>query len=222
MIWFLKLSEVFLGVSFTHFGIYPLTLKSLTGIITMPFIHGDWNHLYSNSFPVFILSTGIIYLYRDAAYKIIAIIWIGAGLLTWITGRPSWHIGASGLIYGFASFLFFSGMIRKDLPMLAVSLIVAFLYGSLIWGIFPLQKHISYEGHLAGAIFGLVCAIAFRKQGPPIQKLSWEIEEEYDGEEEFYQNTTSGQQFYIHYDYKSLEEKEEENKQQNGSTDALD
>jgi membrane associated rhomboid family serine protease len=93
--------------------------------------------------------------------------WIITGILVWLGGRSSYHIGASGLIYGFASFLFFSGIIRNSINLLAISLLVVFLYGSLVWGIFPFDYKISWESHLFGALTGFALAAAFRHYGPP-------------------------------------------------------
>lgn len=103
---------------------------------------------------------------------------IGGGLLTWVYARESYHIGMSGVIYGLTSFLFTSGAIRKYKPLLGLSLFVVFLYGSLIWGIFPLETKVSWEGHLSGLILGLLAAIVYRKEGPQQPKFRYEIEKE--------------------------------------------
>lgn len=159
-------------------GIYPLKLYGLPGIVTSAFVHGDFHHLISNSLPVLILSVAIFYFYRGVALKVILFIWIGTGILVWFIGRPSFHIGASGLVYGFASFVFFSGLLRKDNGLLALSLFVSFIYGSLIWGAFPTDVKISWEAHQMGLISGIITAVIYRNKGQVKAKYSWEIEEE--------------------------------------------
>ncbi|HEY8401716.1 MAG TPA: rhomboid family intramembrane serine protease, partial [Cytophagaceae bacterium] len=161
-----------------EFGVYPRTFKGLIGVITFPFIHDDYKHWFSNAIPLVVLSGFILYFYRKIAWKVIFLIYLLSGLWTWCLGRPAFHIGASGLVYGFASFLFFAGLFRNDRNALAVSLIVVFLYGSMIWGIFPLVISISWEGHLAGALAGLLLAFNYRKFDPPKKEYPW-MEEGY-------------------------------------------
>lgn len=105
-------------------------------------------------------------------------IWLFTGFWVWLAARKEAHIGASGLIYGLVCFLFLSGILRKDTRLLAVSLLVTFLYGSLVWGILPVDQSISWESHLFGSIAGFFCAIYYRKLGPQRPKAQWEIEEE--------------------------------------------
>jgi membrane associated rhomboid family serine protease len=178
LIWFIRFTEVGLEVSFVRYGVFPQKWNGLLGILTSPLIHANLKHLADNSVPVFVLSLAIFYFYREIAYKIFFIIYFVSGLLVWFVGREAYHIGASGLIYGFASFLFFSGVIRKNINLLAISLLVIFLYGSLIWGILPYDYQISWESHLMGAITGIAVAVLYRDQGPERKKYSWEDEEE--------------------------------------------
>ena len=110
------------------------------------------------------------------AGKVFFYLWLIGGAWLWIGGRPSFHIGASGLVYGLASFIFFSGIWRKWRSMLAVSMIVVFLYGSMIWGIFPWFKETSWEGHLFGGLAGLLLSWLYRKEGPQRPKFVWEDE----------------------------------------------
>ena len=168
-----------------RWGIYPGKIYSLKGIITFPLIHADAKHLFSNSVPLLVLSWCLFYFYKDLGYGVFPILWILSGVFTWICGRDSWHIGASGLIYSLAFFLFFSGIFRRYIPLMAVSLMIVFLYGSTVWNMFPIAEivdpSVSWEGHLAGAISGFLCALIFRKQGP--QNPEPEPDEE-DNEEE--------------------------------------
>ena len=179
LIWLVEKSEV---IDFMRWGIFPGKVYGLRGIITSPLVHADAMHLFSNSVPLLVLSWCLFYFYKDLGYGVFPVLWILSGLFTWIFGRDSWHIGASGIIYSLAFFLFFSGIFRRYVPLMAVSLIVVFLYGSAVWNMFPIAEivdpSISWEGHLGGAISGLVCALIFRKQGPQNPEPEEEEEEE--------------------------------------------
>jgi membrane associated rhomboid family serine protease len=157
-------------------GLYPRRLSGLIGIITSPLIHAGYPHLISNSLPVFFLSAGLIYFYPESAFKVIAMIYIFTGLLVWLFARPVYHIGASGLIYGFAAFLFFSGIFKRDNRSIALALLVTFVYGGMVWGILPGQPGISWESHLFGGLTGIVCAFIFRKRDKHY-RYDWEAEE---------------------------------------------
>jgi len=174
IIWFLKFFEWGLDIDFYRLGIFPLHTKGLLGIITSPFIHSDFEHLIANSIPIFALSWGIFYFYRKLAIRIVLYCWLTTNILLWLGGREAWHIGASGLVYAFASFLFFSGLFRNYYKLIAISFVVAFLYGGLFWGIFPVLKDVSWEGHLFGGCSGLIYAFAFRKEGPQKPKIVWD------------------------------------------------
>jgi len=173
LFWMIKLFETATGLEFTRAGIYPLHLKGIPGILFSPFIHSDWKHLIANTGPFLFLTFSLFYFYRKKATEIYLTIWILSGLMVWLAAREAWHIGASGIIYGLASFLFFSGVIRNDARLLTIAVIVAFLYGGMIWGVLPLKPEISWEGHLWGGIAGIVLAFIFRKEGPesPIKSL---------------------------------------------------
>ncbi len=181
LLWIIEIIQYIFHLNFAFLGIYPLRLKGLIGIITSPLIHENFSHLFSNSIPLLILGTTLFYFYQGISYKIFFYIYLLTGIWVWLGAREAYHIGASGLIYGLASFLFFSGIIRKDFRLLSISLIVAFLYGSAIWGMFPgffPKKNISWESHLFGAIAGIVLAFYYKNNGPKPKKYSWEYEEE--------------------------------------------
>lgn len=185
VMWLIKFTEMVFDTNFVFLGIQPLSLNGLQGILLSPFIHGDYEHLLANSIPFLVLGSALIYFYRGISIRVLIGIWFLSGVWTWFGGRDSWHIGASGIIYGLSSFLFFSGVIRKDSRLAALALIVAFLYGSLIWGVFPdffPKKNISWEGHLGGFVSGVIMAIYYRSSGPQPRKYSWDFEE--DDEEE--------------------------------------
>jgi len=188
-VWFMgKIWET----NWNRFGVFPGQLDGLWGIITSPFIHADAKHLLSNSVPLLVLGWCLFYFYKDLGYGVFPILWVLSGIFTWIFGRDAWHIGASGLTYSLAFFLFFSGIFRRHIPLMAVSLIIAFLYGSIVWAMFPVTKFIdpsiSWEGHLSGAISGLLCSLIFIKRGPQKPKPEPEIDEEEEEEEVFLEN----------------------------------
>lgn len=176
--WGVKIIETQLSVSFVTFGIYPKTSMGLKGIFYSPFIHKDYTHLMNNTYPLFILGSLLFSSYKGIAPKIFLILFFSSGILLWFIGRPSFHIGASSFIYSLASFIFFSGLIRKNNKLLAISLIVTFLYGSMFWGVLPVKTPISWEGHLSGSIVGFFTSVYYRNQGPKRKKYQWEIDEE--------------------------------------------
>ena len=182
--WIVKIIEQTTSLSFVKFGIYPLQPEGLKGIIFSPFLHSDFNHLISNSIPFFILLFAIIYYYRRISYSIFFVLYFLSGLTVWLAGRPSWHIGASGVIYAMAAFHFVSGIIRNDVRLLTISVVVVFLYGGLIWGIFPIDPRISWEGHLWGAVSGIVMAFYYSKYKIRRFKFDWEEEEEEDDDDD--------------------------------------
>jgi membrane associated rhomboid family serine protease len=187
LLWLISFLESQLDVNFYQLGIYPLEARGLPGIITSPFIHSDFEHLFNNSLPLFVLGTAVFYFYSEIAFSISGWSWLLTGLLVWIAGREAWHIGASGLVYALASFLFFSGILRKYFRLMALSLLVVFLYGSMVWGMFPLiDIHVSWESHMLGAGSGLILAVLYRKQGPQRKMPDWYYEDEY--EEGYYES----------------------------------
>lgn len=173
-----------LGADFHKAGIMPRDFSKIWNILSYIFIHADWGHLLNNSISFLVLGTCLFFFYKQLSYSVLLFSWILSGIILWSIGRESWHIGASGLIYSIAFFLFFSGLIRKHIPLIAISLIITFLYGSMVWHLFPWQVNdpISWEGHLAGGITGLIMSIIFRKSGPQKPITIWD-EEESDEEE---------------------------------------
>lgn len=164
LIWLVKIYEVIFNLKLQSLGIFPLDFGSLHGILTSPLVHSNFKHLISNTGPLFILTSGVFYFYRKIAFKIFTLTYLLTGLLVWLGAREAYHIGASGLIYGFAAFLFTSGIIRKDIRLSAVSLIVVFLYGGMIWGILPMKPQVSWESHLLGLVVGIALAIVYSKE----------------------------------------------------------
>jgi membrane associated rhomboid family serine protease len=179
IMWLVKIIEVIFNIDLYQYGIYPLTAKGLEGIIFSPFIHANFNHLFSNTLPLFFLSVALFYFYSEVALKVLIWTFFITGFLVWVAGREAYHIGASGLVYGLASFLFFSGIIRRYFRLIALSLLIVFLYGSMVWGLFPgVYKDVSWESHMLGFFSGVVLAVIYRKQGPQVPVYEWLEEEE--------------------------------------------
>lgn len=174
IIWLVFWFEVRFGFNFSKYGVYPLSFKGLRGIVLSPFIHGDIKHIYHNTIPLFVLSMALFYFYRPIAWKVILLGILFSGFLTWCIGRESYHIGASGLIYVLVSFTFFKGVFAKHYRLIALSLVVVFLYGSMIWYAVPIEEGISWEGHLSGLITGLLFALIFRREIAKPKKYDWE------------------------------------------------
>ena len=182
IIWIVKILEYYFDLNLYKFGVFPREIMGLRGILCAPFIHNDFTHLLNNSIPILVLGSLFIFFYKNLSFEIFMWLFFISGILLWGIGRPNYHIGASGIIYALATFLFTSGIIKKDTRLAAISLIIAFLYGSLIWGIFPSKANVSWEGHLSGLISGVTVAIFYRHEGPKRKKYNWEIEEEVNNE----------------------------------------
>lgn len=178
LMWAVKFYEYISGNSLVWFGLYPRTVHGLIGIVTAPLIHGDWSHLISNSIPLIILGSITFFFYRPIAFQVFFWVYLMTGVWVWAAGRDSYHIGASGILYGFVCFLFFSGIFRRNPQLLALSLFVTLLYGSMVWGVFPIKSGISWESHLLGSLAGVITAYNFRKEGPAPKKYDWGTDEE--------------------------------------------
>ncbi len=173
-LWIVFWFEAKFGYNFNRFGVYPRTFSGLRGIFFSPFIHSDVKHLYHNSIPLFVLMFSLLYFYRTISFKVFVYGALMTGLLTWVIARKSYHIGASGIIYLLFSFIFFSGVFRRNYRLIAVSLVVIFLYGSMVWYLLPVEERISWEGHLSGFVTGILFAYIFRKTGPQRIQYDWE------------------------------------------------
>lgn len=184
-IWTIYWFEIRFQVNFNDYGIYPRTLKGIRGVVLSPFIHASAEHLYNNTIPLAILTTSLVYFYRKIANKVLLWGILISGFITWLIGRPSYHIGASGLIYVLVSFIFFKGIISKHYRLVALSLIVVFIYGSTLWYIFPVKDGISWEGHLGGFITGLFLAFVLKAPLPKLKKFDWEKEDYNEEDDEF-------------------------------------
>ncbi len=186
LLWMIKISETIWGWELYTYGVLPLHTSGLKGIVFSPLIHSGYDHLISNTFPLLILGWALFYFYRELGIRITLLAWVISGIWVWVFARESYHVGASGIIYSWAAFLFVSGVIRNHPRLMALSLLVAFLYGSMVWGIFPLRERVSWEGHLMGLLAGLLLALFYKQQGPQRKKYSWELEEDDDDQTDEY------------------------------------
>ena len=178
VLWAVDFFNVVLGLDLQRFGVRPRELAGVPGILLAPLLHAGLSHLISNSIPLFLLGTGMLYLYPNSALKVLPAVYLGPGIAVWLLSRPaSIHIGASGLVYGLVAYVFTAGLIRRDRRAIAASMLVYFLYGTLVWGVLPIKPGMSWETHLAAALIGVVMAIALRHYDvPPRKRYDWENE----------------------------------------------
>ena len=182
-LWAIYFSQVTFNLPYVQYGILPRRLSGMVGILSAPLIHASISHLLSNTPTLLILSIAVMYFYPSSSLKVFAVIYLLTGTLVWLFAREAYHIGASGIIYGLLSFLFFSGVFRRDNRSIALALLVTFIYGGLVWGILPGAKGISWESHLFGGISGIMVSFIYRKEDPYI-KYDWEKEENIETDEE--------------------------------------
>ena len=178
----IELLDTWFGMNLHRLGVVPRSLQGLTGILTAPLIHGDWLHLVSNSFALLVLGSVLYFGYPRTALPLLAVIWLGSGLGVWLFARESFHFGASGLTHGLMFFIFVSGILRHDRLSIALSMIVFFLYGGMVWTVFPTGPGVSFESHFFGAVMGVTGAFLFfgRDPLPPEKHYDWEDEDEQD------------------------------------------
>lgn len=187
LLWIIKGFELLLDESLYHYGIYPLDIKGLRGVLFSPLLHGDAQHLFSNSIPLVVLGFGLFYFYGRLGWTVFIFSWVLSGIWLWVFARESYHIGASTIVYALAAFHVLSGLLRREKHLLAFTLLVFFLYGGMIWGIFPdffPHRNISWEGHLTGSMAGIILAIYYRRQGPQREKPQWEDDEDDDDDDD--------------------------------------
>lgn len=180
VLWLVKLVESFGGYDFSEFGVRPQQWYGLLGILTAPLVHGSYEHLIMNSMPLAVLLTLARFNYPSGSWRALIFIWIVGGIGLWLIGRPSWHIGASGVTHGLMFYLFVLGLLRRDRYAIATALVVFFLYGGMVVTILPREPGVSWEAHLSGALAGAIAAFLWQKRDPPalVPKPSWELEEE--------------------------------------------
>lgn len=176
VLWFVYWLEIRFDFDFVENGIYPRTMSGLQGVLFSPFIHSDLDHLYNNSIPLLILLAGLQFFYSKQSSGVIAFGILISGMITWLIGRESYHIGASGLIYVLFSFIFFKGLLTQYYRLMALSLAVILIYGGMVWYVFPkVDDTISWEGHLGGFITGCILAFLYKTQEyKKVIKYDWE------------------------------------------------
>ena len=165
------------------YGVLPREISGLKGILFSPFIHStsdNFSHIFNNSVPLFVLTYFFMVSYKSIFTKVTVFIWLFSGVCVWLAARENYHIGASSVIYGLAFFLFFSGIFSKNKRLIAISLIVAFLYGSMIWGIFPGEERISWEGHLFGGLSGVIMAFYYKNRFKTKESYNLEVHPEFE------------------------------------------
>ncbi|MCG6866087.1 MAG: rhomboid family intramembrane serine protease [Thiogranum sp.] len=185
VLWLIELVELGLHLDFTRYGVYPRTLHGFSGILLAPLIHGSLAHVFSNTLPIIILGTALLYGYPRAARLVLPVLYFGTGIGVWLFGRSAWHIGASGLIFGMMFFVATIGVLRWDTRSIALAMVVFLLYGGMVWGVLPGDPSVSFESHLAGALLGVALAVWLKNRdpAPPPKRYSWEDEEEVSDEE---------------------------------------
>ncbi|WP_366520021.1 rhomboid family intramembrane serine protease [uncultured Aquimarina sp.] len=223
VIWITFWFEIRFGFDFNHFGIYPRTLTGLRGVLFSPFIHGDLSHLWHNTLPLLILSMALFFFYPKNSWKVLFLGALFTGAMTWLLGRPANHIGASGVIYMLFGFLFFKGIIAKHFRLIALSFVVVFIYGSMIWYTLPVDPKISWEGHLSGLIVGVLLAFLIKRGIAKPKTYYWESSDYNPDDDEFLNHFDEHGNFIeklpeeeegdieIVYEYKSKDHSSKEN-----------
>jgi membrane associated rhomboid family serine protease len=182
IMWMVKLIEITFNIDLAVYGLMPLKARGLLGIITSPFLHEGLSHLFGNSVPIFVLGGLLFYFYPELAWRVLFLIYLITGIWVWVFARGTGvHIGASGIVNGLAAFLFLSGILRRETKLMAITLLITFLYGGIVWGVFPQLfplQNISWESHLMGLMAGAMLAIYYKKSGPQRIKYEWEDEDD--------------------------------------------
>jgi membrane associated rhomboid family serine protease len=212
LIWLVQVTQAFLQQDWGYYSLHPRHFSGLLGIITAPLLHAGWQHLIGNTIPLIVLGFLLFNSYKTIAGKIFWLSYLLNGILLWFFARDAFHLGASGVVYALASFLLFSGLIRRHPQLAMISFLVIFLYGSMVWGVFPFDPQVSWEAHLYGGLTGLILAIVYRKEGPQPRKF-FEDEKEEAEETEHYSLEEMGpheQKSPLEIVYSYREKKEED------------
>lgn len=209
-LWLIFSIEIRYNLNFNKFGVYPRKFSGLVGVVCSPFIHSNITHLYSNTIPLLVLGSSLFFFYKNIALRVIVFGILLSGLFTWFIGRPSFHIGASGLIYVLFSFIFFKGIFTKNYRLIALSLLVVFLYGSMIWYTIPIKEGVSWEGHLSGFIVGLFFALIFNRKIEKSKVYDWEQPHFNEADDPFLQQFDENGYFFEIEEEPILEDRVEE------------
>lgn len=171
LLWVVEIIDVASGSRVETAGINPRTSDGLWGILFAPMLHDDWAHLAANSVPLLVLGFLVLLSGIGRGLAATGIIWIVAGVGTWLIGGGySNHIGASSLVFGFLAYLLVRGFFTRNLGQLAIGVVVFLLYGSALWGVLPSTPGVSWQGHLFGAVGGVVAAWALSSDAREARK----------------------------------------------------
>lgn len=166
---------------YARLGLFPRDISHLYGILTTPLLHGSVSHLWGNLSSLVVLGLLFRFSFPRLFWSTTAAVWLLGGFWTWLVARDNFHIGASGIVYGYVAFLVASGIVGKNYRLVALSLLTIFLYGSLVWGLLPIDPTMSFESHGAGAAAGLIMAVYHRSRLPKRRTYAWEEEPETEG-----------------------------------------
>ena len=197
LLWWVGVADAVFHLGLARYGVLPREISGLRGILFAPLIHGSWLHLLANTAPLFVLGTAMLYGYPRASMLALPAIYLLSGIGVWIFARSNYHIGASGLAYGMMFFVFVIGVLRRDRLSIVLSMIVFFLYGGMIWGIFPQRQGVSFESHFFGAVSGIFMAFMLRIRDAPLpeKQYDWEGEDEFVEQDEE-KNAGSGPEYW--------------------------
>ena len=186
--WLIHIVKVLGHFKWDQYGVHPREIDGLPGIILSPLLHGSFQHLFSNSIPLFLMMTLLLLFYSKVAKIVFVAIYILTGITVWLFARPVYHIGASGVVYGLISFVFWSGVFRKNFRSVILSVVIVFLYSGYIAGVFPGKPQISWESHLLGALVGILIAFLVKNVEEEHEIADKKRELEYDEpyEEEYF------------------------------------
>lgn len=177
LLWAIQLANWGFDLDVLPFGVRPRTLAGLAGILTAPLVHGGFDHLIANTLPLVVAGVAMLHLYPQASRIVLPAIWLGPGIAVWLFARGGVHVGASGLIYGLAAYVFAAGLLRRDRRAIAASMLIAFMYGASVWGVLPIQRGHSWETHLSAALIALAAAVLLRgRDRVPLVRYDWENE----------------------------------------------
>jgi membrane associated rhomboid family serine protease len=188
IIWGIHLLQVLTGADYGTMGIYPRRQFGLKGILFSPLLHSGWKHLIANTPPLFVLTGIMFFFYRRVAVASFTAIYFLTGLAVWSFARPdAFHIGASGVVYGLVAFVFWTGIFRRNIRSIVLSLIVVVYYGGMFAGILPTEERVSWESHLFGALVGIFVAFWFKNRIEPEEKRpTWSWEQEGEAEKRYF------------------------------------
>lgn len=219
LMWIIYKLDVLYSLDLFVYGLFPRKVEGLGGILFSPLIHDtqSFYHVFENTIALIFFGTMLFYFYRKIALRIVLFTWLGEGLLVWLMGRETYHVGMSGVIYGLAFFMITSSIIRKNRQLTGLNFLIIFLYGSIFWGLFPLMPKVSWESHLAGALVGVALGILYRhnradhvEYRPPIEDDPLDDEPDAWWKTGIIQDKFNSEQIQVHYEYRPKEKDPDE------------